>query len=89
MKLGTLSDFKKQTVKEKETVPTKSEAHGSDGSKVLDPPVVPKGSAGTSCEQKVLKTDRTEFVRVTRKPSTSITNNKQKPILNLPSVRQR
>ena len=42
-----------------------------------------KGSAGTIDEQKVCTSDRTEFVKVTRKPSTSTTINKQKLVVTI------
>ena len=81
MKLGTLSEYKEQTVNKTDS--TKLDTHGSDGSKNLDPPSVSKGSASTEVEQKVHKVDRSEFVKVTKKPNSSITNNKHKPAVSL------
>ena len=53
--------------------------HGTDEPKNLVPPVEPIGSVDSAAEQNSLKTNRSEFVKVTKKSNTSSTETKLKP----------
>ena len=83
MKTGSISSLKKQGEKGQENDKTAAMTHGTDGTKNLVPPVEPIGSVETAAEQNSLKTNRSEFVKVTKKSNTSSTETKLKPAIKI------
>jgi hypothetical protein len=67
MKTGSISSLTKQGEKGQENDKTAAMTHGTDGTKNLVPPVEPIGSVDTAAEQNSLKTNYSEFVKVTKK----------------------